>query len=170
MLRAILGACLLLALTQGSLTAQGVGERWRAFLGCYELRLVGWNSPEGQAAAASIPDRIQLTPTVAPPRTVGGGSGALSLDLQLGPAPGYGSSEFVDERWSFSSADSLVMTWGDDMAGVQVVLAVTGSGPGWRVSGRTAAWNAQSPAATPGEPATAVLRGRAAGRGVDCYL
>ena len=173
MLRVALGACLLFAWYQGNLAAQAnvmtLRERSRDYLGCYELRLFDWNTAEGRDAAASIPNRVMLNPTTLALRYEGPDSSVIALDLALTPFPGYGSSDFINERWSLSSAtDSVVLTWSNASAGVQAVLALSGSVGAWRLNGRTAAWSDDAGTVTPGQSATATLRGRAAGRSVDC--
>jgi hypothetical protein len=171
--RITLGACVLLACSQGSLAAQAdvmsLRERSGGYLGCYELRLFGWNAPAGADAAESIPDRVVLTPTTIALRYEGQDSSVLVFDFALGPFPGYGSSDFVDERWSLSSAtDSVALTWGDAAAGVRAVLAMVRAAGGWRLSGRAAAWSEEAGVGAPAQPDTTALRGRAAGRSVDC--
>jgi len=171
MLERALGVLLLAVLSPANLTAQAditsLRERARGYVGCYELRLFDWGRSEGRDAAGSIPDRIMLTPTTLSPNDGRREAGVAALDLLIGPAPGFGSSDFVDERWSISSAsDSVVLVWGDASTGVQAVLAMVGSSGSWRYTGRASAWMNASGAAPGGAPA-AVL-GRAAGRSVDC--
>jgi hypothetical protein len=172
MLRVTLSTCLLLAGSYVSLAAQtDVGplrERSRSYLGCYELRLFDWNGSEGEDAAESIPARLIFTATILPPRNAPGDSSASGLDLALGPFPGYSPSDFIDERWSLSSAtDSVVLTWSNERAGVQAFLALRGSVDNWRITGRTAAWSGEPGGGAP-PPASVTARGRAAGRSVDC--
>jgi hypothetical protein len=161
----VLGACLALVWHAGALTAQVAVEtlvaRSRTYFGCYELRLIDWSSPEGRSAAESIPDRIWLlsAPAPVPAGAAASTASVVSLDFLLGPAPSYGPSIYVDERWSVgSAADSIVLSWSSPpLAGVRAVLAVSGSAGQWRLTGRTAAWNGDSS-----------WRGRAAGRTVEC--
>jgi len=165
MLRAIFAICLLLAWSQGlaaQATVEGLVERARGYIECYEIRLFDWNDAAGRSAAESIPNRVRFTATTLPPRD-GQGSSGVSLDFVLAPAPSYSQSNFEDERWSLSSAsDSLRLTWSGALGGVRAILSMTGAPEAWSLTGRTESW---SGAVTAGQP-TAV--GRVRGRSVDC--
>jgi hypothetical protein len=166
MLRATLGASLLLAWSQG-LAAQAVRdrllERSRGYIECYEIRLFEWSGAEGRAAAESIPNRVRFTASALPPRNAGSDASAPTLDFVLAPAPSYSPSNFEDERWSLTAAsDSVTLTWSGALGGVRAVLAVVGAPESWTLTGRTESWTG---ALVAGQPASV---GRVRGRSVDC--